>query len=409
MFAVNENYLKLSENYLFSEVGRRVVAFAKAHPGARLVRLGIGDVTRPLAGAVVEALERAAREQEREETFRGYGPEQGYAFLREAIAEHEYAPRGAAVSPDEIFISDGAKCDVGSFQEIISPEAVVAVQDPVYPVYVDSNVMAGRAGSLEPDGRWSRLVYLTCLAENSFQPRLPQKRPDVIYLCSPNNPTGAAMRRGELERWVGYAREQGCLILFDAAYEAYIKEADIPHTIYEIEGAREVAVEFRSFSKRAGFTGLRCAFAVVPAEVAGRDARGRKVPLKGLWARRQATRYNGCPYVVQRAAQATYTPEGARQTGEAIAFYMENARLIREGLARAGLEASGGVNAPYIWLKTPAPLGSWAFFDRLLEEHAIVGTPGAGFGPGGEGYLRLTAFGKREDVAEAMRRLAGAG
>ena len=409
MLHLNENYLKLSGNYLFSEIARRVSAYATTHPETKLIRLGIGDVTRPLVPAVIEALERAVREQGNAATFRGYGPEQGYDFLLEAICAGDFAPLGVSISPDEVFVSDGAKCDVGNFQEILGARARIAVMDPVYPVYIDSNVMAGRAGDLGPDGRWSRLIYLPSTPENGFAPKLPEPRPDVIYLCFPNNPTGAALSKAELARWVAYARENGCLILFDAAYEAFIHEPDVPHSIYEIEGARDVAVEFRSFSKSAGFTGLRCAYTVVPREVTALDENGKRCALNPLWRRRQTTKYNGCPYIVQRAAEATYTPEGRAQTRQVVEGYMENARRIREGLTKAGLRAYGGVNAPYIWLTAPAGLDSWAFFGILLERFGIVGTPGAGFGPSGEGFLRLTAFGAPDDTKEAMRRLAEGG
>ena len=409
MVHVNDNYLKLPGSYLFSEISRRVLAYQAAHPEAKLIRLGIGDVTRPLPPAVIRALHEAVDEQACAKTFKGYGPEQGYSFLIDAIREHDFLPRGIELSGDEIFISDGAKCDVANFQEILGGDSVVAVTDPVYPVYVDSNVMAGRAGELGPDGRWSRLVYLPCTAENNFIPALPEKRPDVLYLCFPNNPTGTTLKRDELARFVEYAREKECLILFDAAYEAFIQEDDVPHSIYEIEGAREVAVEFRSFSKTAGFTGLRCAFVVVPKEVRARDAQNTLRALNPLWNRRQTTKYNGCPYIVQKAAAAVYTKEGQAQIRAAIDGYMENAALIRTGLAESGLQVYGGVNAPYIWLKTPGDMDSWTFFESLLTRLGLVGTPGAGFGPSGEGYFRLTAFGGRETTMEAMRRIREAG
>jgi LL-diaminopimelate aminotransferase len=402
---INEHYLQLQGSYLFSEIARRVRRFQADHPDAGLIRLGIGDVTRPLPPAVVQALHAAVDEMARPESFRGYGPEAGYPFLLDAIAEHDYAARGVTIAPDEIFVSDGAKCDTGNIQEIFSPECVVALTDPVYPVYVDSNVMAGRAGRPAPDGRYDRLVYLPCTAENNFQPALPDRRVDLVYLCFPNNPTGAVITREALQRWVDFARETGAVLLYDAAYFAYIQEADIPRTVYEIDGAREVAIEFRSFSKTAGFTGTRCAFTVVPKEVQGRDQAGNPVHLHALWLRRQSTKFNGVPYIVQRGAAAVYTEEGRQQVSDLIAGYMENARIIREGLTAAGLTVFGGRNAPYLWVKTPAGATSWDFFDRLLNEAHVVGTPGAGFGPSGEGYLRLTAFGRPDHTHEAVARI----
>ena len=409
MLHVNENYLKLPGSYLFSEIARRVSAFQAQHPERELIRLGIGDVTRPLVPAVIEALRNAVDEQAGAAHFRGYGPEQGYAFLRQAIVEHDFVPRGVELGADEIFVSDGAKCDVGNFQELLGPDVAIAVTDPVYPVYVDSNVMAGRAGELLPDGRWSGLIYLPCTAENGFVPALPGQRPDVIYLCFPNNPTGTTLTRGELQCFVNYARENDCLILFDAAYEAFIRDRDIPHSIYELDGARDVAVEFRSFSKTAGFTGLRCAYTVVPRTVTARTAEGKRIPLNPLWNRRQTTKYNGCPYIVQKAAAATLTGKGREQIRSCVKMYLTNAGLIREGLLQSGLAAYGGVNSPYVWLKTPEGLDSWSFFDRLLSRLGIVGTPGAGFGPSGEGYFRLTGFGSPEATASAMQRIAQAG
>lgn len=410
MARINEEYLKLPGSYLFADIAHKVEAFKRAHPETEIIRLGIGDVTRPLPPSVIAALHKAVEEQATPEGFRGYGPEQGYAFLREAIAEGDFASRGVKIDPADIFISDGAKCDLGNFQELFGRESVIAVTDPVYPVYVDSNVMAGRAGTFdEKAGSWSGIVYLPCTAENGFIPSLPVKRPDVIYLCLPNNPTGTALSRADLQRWVDYARANECLILFDAAYEAYIREEGIPHSIYELEGAGEVAVEFRSFSKPAGFTGLRCGYVVVPETVRARSAEGKTVALKPLWNRRQTTKYNGCPYIVQRAAEAVYTPQGRREVRENVDYYMENAATIRSGLQEAGLEVYGGVNAPYIWLKTPGGMDSWTFFEVLLHELGIVGTPGVGFGPSGEGYFRLTAFGSRENTAKAMRRIAEAG
>lgn len=410
MARINDDYLKLPGSYLFADIAHKVEAFKQMHPETELIRLGIGDVTRPLPPSIIAALHKAVDEQATPEGFRGYGPEQGYAFLREAIAAGDFAPRGVEIDPADIFISDGAKCDLGNFQELFGRESVIAVTDPVYPVYVDSNVMAGRAGSLDDKaGSWSDIVYLPCTAENGFIPSLPAKRPDVIYLCLPNNPTGTALSRADLQRWVDYARANECLILFDAAYEAYIREEGIPHSIYELEGAKEVAVEFRSFSKPAGFTGLRCGYVVVPETVRARAADGKMVALKPLWNRRQTTKYNGCPYIVQRAAEAVYSPQGRREVRDNVDYYMENAATVRSGLQAAGLEVYGGVNAPYIWLKTPGGMDSWAFFEMLLHGLGIVGTPGVGFGPGGEGYFRLTAFGSHENTAKAMRRIAEAG
>jgi LL-diaminopimelate aminotransferase len=402
---VNEHYLKLRGSYLFSEIARRVEAFAAAHPEARLIRLGIGDVTRPLAPAVVRALHEAAEEMARADSFKGYGPETGYPFLRELIATHDYGPRGVRVAPEEIFVSDGAKSDTANIQELFAQDCVVALVDPVYPVYVDTNVMAGRTGGPDAGGRYEGIVYLPATAENGFDPAPPARRVDLIYLCYPNNPTGAVLTREQLRRWVEYARASQAVILYDAAYEAYIRDPDVPHSIYEVEGAREVAIEFRSFSKTAGFTGTRCAFTVVPKELAGRTAVGEAVHLHGLWLRRQTTKFNGVPYVVQKAAAAVYSPDGQKQAREAVDFYMENARIIREGLAAVGLAVFGGRNAPYIWVKAPAGLGSWEFFDKLLNEAHVVSTPGAGFGPSGEGYLRLTAFGSREHTEEAVERI----
>jgi len=405
--SVNADYLKLKGSYLFIEIARRVAAFQQAHPDARIIKLGIGDVTRPLPPAVTEAMHRAVDEMASAATFRGYGPERGYAFLAEKIVAHDFAPRGVDLSVEEVFVSDGAKSDTANIQELFAADSVVALTDPVYPVYVDSNVMAGRAGELDDTGRYSRLVYLPCTAENGFRPALPDRHVDLIYLCYPNNPTGAVITRDALAEWVAYARAEGAAILYDAAYEAYIRDASIPHSIYEVEGAKEVAIEFRSFSKTAGFTGTRCAYAVVPEALTAKGPDGSPVALNPLWDRRQSTKFNGVPYVVQAGAAAIYTPEGQRQVRETIGFYMENARIIREGLSSIGLAVYGGVDAPYIWVKTPGGLSSWDFFDRLLNEANVVGTPGAGFGPSGEGYLRLTAFGQREHAEEAVERIRG--
>ncbi|GIW91225.1 MAG: LL-diaminopimelate aminotransferase [Pirellulaceae bacterium] len=406
MVYINENYLKLKAGYLFPEIARRVAAFAEAHPEARIIRLGIGDVTEPLPLAIVEAMHQAVAEMGRRETFRGYGPEQGYAFLREAIAEHDFRARGADVAPDEIFVSDGSKCDVGNLLDIFDLANRVAVLDPVYPVYVDTNVMAGRTGPADNDGRYPGLVYLSATAENDFQPDLPSEPVDLIYLCYPNNPTGAVASRETLARWVDFALQTGAVILFDAAYEAYIQEPHLPHSIYEIPQARQVAIELRSFSKNAGFTGVRCAYTVVPHSVFGRTRDGQRVPLHALWTRRHTTKFNGVSYIVQRGAAAAYTPEGKQQIGALIDFYMTNARLLREGLTRLGWQVYGGRNAPYLWLKTPGGMSSWQFFDYLLERAHLVGTPGSGFGAAGEGYFRLSAFNSRENILEAVERLA---
>src|SRR5215831_348056 len=402
---INEHYLTLKPTYLFSEIAKRVKAFATAHPDAQLIRLGIGDVTLPLAPALVRAMREAVDEMARVETFRGYGPETGYEFLTELIAAHDYGARGVRVATDEIFVSDGAKSDTGNIQEIFATDTNVALVDPVYPAYVDTNAMAGRAGTAGADGRYARLLYLPATAENGFRPPLPDRPVDLLYLCYPNNPTGAVMTRDTLRTWVDYARRHGAVILYDAAYEAYIRDPDVPHSIFEIDGARECAIEFRSFSKTAGFTGTRCAFTVVPKQLQGRSASGEASSLHALWFRRQSTKFNGVPYIIQKAAAAVYTPDGQKEVREAIDFYMENARIIREGLTAVGLTVYGARNAPYIWVKTPPGLGSWQLFDKLLNEAHVVGTPGAGFGPSGEGYLRLTAFGQRAETAEAVERI----
>jgi LL-diaminopimelate aminotransferase len=402
---INDHYLRLKSSYLFTDIAKRVKAFQAAHPDAKIIRLGIGDVTRPLAPAVIRGLHEAVDEMARPESFRGYGPEPGYEFLVELIAKHDYGARGVTVAVDEIFVSDGAKSDSGNFQEIFSVDSVVALTDPVYPVYLDSNVMAGRAGTADDRGRYDRIVYLPCVAENGFHPPFPDRAVDMVYLCFPNNPTGAVLDRAALKRWVDWARRAGAVLLYDAAYESYIRDPDIPHSIYEIEGAREVAVEFRSFSKTAGFTGTRCAFTVVPQDVHGRSASGEPVSLNALWLRRQSTKFNGVPYIIQRGAAAVYTPEGQKQVRATVDYYMDNARVIREGLESAGLTVYGASNAPYIWVKTPPGLTSWDFFDKLLNEAHVVGTPGAGFGPSGEGYFRLTAFGAKEQTHEAVDRI----
>ncbi|HAC80576.1 MAG: LL-diaminopimelate aminotransferase [Candidatus Binatia bacterium] len=406
MARINENYLKLQAGYLFPEIGRRVGAFSKENPKASIIKLGIGDVTEPLVPAVVEAMHAAVDEMATQAGFRGYGPEQGYDFLNETIREHDFAARGVELSADELFISDGSKCDSGNIQEIFGLDNIVALTDPVYPVYLDTNVMAGRSGPAGDDGKYAGIVYMPATAENSFTPTPPDVPVDLIYLCSPNNPTGMAATREQLAMWVAYAKENSAVILFDAAYEGFISNPDIPHSIYEIEGAREVALEFRSFSKSAGFTGTRCAFTVVPKEVMGTTAAGDKVPLNGLWNRRHCTKFNGVSYPVQRAAAAVYTPEGRQQTRKIVSFYMENAVRIREGLADSGFEVFGGVDAPYIWFRTPTGTTSWDFFDQLLTQAEVVGTPGSGFGPSGEGYFRLSAFNSRENVEEALRRIS---
>mgnify|MGYP005969093523 FL=1 len=401
MTKVNQNFLKLPGSYLFSEIARRLSAYTAEHPEAKMIRLGIGDVTRPLVPAVIEAMHKAVDEMGTFEGFHGYGPEQGYDFLREAIAKTDYAARGVDIKPEEIFVSDGAKSDCGNIGDIFGEDNVVAVCDPVYPVYVDTNAMAGRAGEFREElGKWSKLVYMPCVEENGFTPQIPQEKVDMIYLCFPNNPTGAVATREQLKAWVDYANANQAVILYDSAYEAFITQEDVTHTIYEIEGARTCAIEFRSFSKTAGFTGNRCAYTVVPMEL---ERDGAK--LNALWNRRQCTKFNGVPYVVQRGAAAVYTEEGQRQIKETIAYYQENARVIREGLTEAGLTCFGGVNAPYIWLKTPDGMGSWEFFDKLLKEANVVTTPGAGFGPSGEGYIRLTAFGDADATKEAVARI----
>lgn len=405
MALVNENYLKLPGSYLFSEIARRVNQFKVNNPDADIIRLGIGDVTQPLPGAVVEAMKKAVEEMGRPDSFRGYGPEQGYEFLIEKIIENDFKPRGVDLAVDELFVSDGAKNDTANFQELFGINNILAVSDPVYPVYVDSNVMAGRTGTVNDKGQFEKIVYLPCTEENGMKPPFPRTRVDIIYLCFPNNPTGMTISGEELKKWVDYARENKSVILFDAAYEAYIREEGVPHSIFEIEGAREVAVEFRSFSKTAGFTGTRCAYTIVPREVQAYDAQGRAYSLNTLWLRRQTTKFNGVSYPVQAGAAAVFSEEGKKQVRETINYYMENAKIIRQGLAEAGYKVFGGVNAPYIWLKTPGNVGSWDFFDKLMREANVVGTPGAGFGAHGEGYFRLTAFATRENTIRAVERI----
>ncbi len=401
MAKINKNYLKLPGSYLFSEIGRRVRDFSQANPEAKIIRLGIGDVTQPIAPAVIDALHGAVDEMGHAETFRGYAPDLGYEFLRDVIARKDYKARGCEISAEEIFISDGAKCDCGNIQEIFDLSSRIAVCDPVYPVYVDSNVMAGRTGAYNAQtGRFDNVIYMPCTAENGFVPELPKEVPDLIYLCFPNNPTGAVMTKAQLQKWVDYANLHDSIILYDAAYEAYISEPDVPHSIYECEGARGCAIEFRSFSKTAGFTGLRLGYTVIPMDLTAGGER-----LWPLWARRHGTKYNGAPYIIQRAGEAVYSEAGRQQVREQIAYYMGNAKYILEGLRSAGYEVSGGVNAPYIWLRTPGNMTSWQFFDHLLTKAHVVGTPGSGFGPHGEHYFRLTAFGSRESTVEAVDRI----
>jgi LL-diaminopimelate aminotransferase len=403
---INENYLLLENNYIFSEINQRVEKYQKENPDTKIIRMGIGDVTRPLPRAVIDKFSEAVDEMSKASTFHGYGPEQGYDFLIEEIIKGDYTPRGIRLSKDEVFISDGAKCDTGNIQEIFGLENTVAVTDPVYPVYVDSNVMAGRTGPMGDNGRYDNLVYIPCTEDNAFVPELPEKPVDMIYLCYPNNPTGTALSKEQLSVWVNYAKENNSIILFDAAYEAYIQEKNIPHSIYEIEGAREVAIEFRSFSKNAGFTGTRCAYTVVPKEVMGFDIEGNPHSLNSLWNRRQTTKFNGVSYPIQVAASAVYSPEGQKEINESIDYYMNNATIIRDSLSSLGLRIYGGINSPYIWIKTPGDMNSWQFFDLLLNEAHVVGTPGVGFGPSGEGYLRLTAFNTLDNTKEAMKRIS---
>lgn len=401
MVKINENYLKLPGSYLFSTIAKKVNAYIEANPDKKVIRLGIGDVTQPLAPAIIKALHGAVDEMGNAETFHGYAPDLGYSFLRETIADSDYISRGCQIGADEIFVSDGAKSDCGNIQEIFDENCTIAVCDPVYPVYVDSNVMAGRTGEYdEVTGKWSNVIYMPCTAENKFVPELPEKTPDLIYLCVPNNPTGTTLTREQLKVWVDYANQTGAVILYDAAYEAYIAEDDVPHTIYEIEGAKTCAIEFRSFSKNAGFTGVRLGFTVIPKEL----VRGG-VSLHSLWARRHGTKFNGAPYIIQKAGLAVYSEKGKAQLKDQVAYYMRNAKVIYDGLKEAGCEVYGGVNAPYIWLKVPGGMTSWEFFDLLLEEASVVGTPGSGFGPSGEGYFRLTAFGTYENTVEAIERL----
>ncbi len=403
---INENYLKLKSSYLFVEVARREAEFSQANPDADVIKMGIGDVTKPLVPAVVDAFRMAVGEMGDADTFMGYGPEQGYEFLAKAIIENDYNKYGIDLDTSEVFISDGAKCDTGNIQEIFGIDNKIAVTDPVYTVYVDTNVMAGRTGEMQDDGMYEGLTYIKCNSENGFVPELPSEPVDIIYLCYPNNPTGTTLTRDQLKVFVDYAIDNKAIILFDAAYEIFITEDDVPHSIYEIEGAKEVAIEFKSFSKTAGFTGTRCAYTVVPKELIGYDSEGNEVEINPLWNRRQTTKFNGASYPVQRAAEATYSPEGQKQIKEVVDYYMQNAKVIRESLTDIGLEVYGGVSSPYIWVKTPNNMDSWDFFDLLLNEANVVGTPGSGFGPSGEGYLRLTAFNTLENTKEAMDRIS---
>lgn len=406
MIKINENFLKLQDSYLFSTIAKKVSEFQKENPDAKIIKLGIGDVTRPLAKSVITAMQKAVEEMGNGETFRGYGPEQGYEFLREKIVEVDYQKRGIDISPNEIFISDGAKCDCGNIVDIFGINNKVAITDPVYPVYLDTNVMSGRTGNYNSEtGKYDKIIYMSATAGNNFIPAFPEEVPDMIYLCYPNNPTGTTLSKEELAKWVQYAKENSSIILFDAAYEAFITEEDVPHSIYEIEGAKEVAIEFRSFSKTAGFTGLRCAYMVVPKELVGYTENCQEISLHSLWNRRHGTKFNGVSYPIQRAAEAVYSEEGQKEIKENIEYYLENAKTIKNGLKEAGFTVFGGVNSPYVWLKVPDGMTSWEFFDKLLKEANVVGTPGVGFGPSGEGYFRLTGFGTKENTAEAVERI----
>lgn len=404
MAFVNENFLKLPGSYLFAEIAKRRTKFIEENPDKKLISLGIGDVTRPLPKACLDAMHTAVDEMGDIATFQGYPPYEGYDFLLAAIAENDYKKRGIKVELDEIFVSDGAKSDSANIQEIFGLDSIIAVTDPVYPVYVDSNVMSGRTGTYGSNGMWDRIEYLPCHAGNGFVPELPKQKVDLIYLCFPNNPTGMTLKKDQLKEWVEYARKNNAIILFDSAYEAFISETDVPRSIYEIEGAREVAIELRSFSKTAGFTGTRCAYTIIPKELKVKALDGSEHSVNKLWLRRQSTKFNGVSYIVQKGAAAIYTEEGQKQIKETIKYYMDNAAIIREGIKSAGIEVFGGINAPYIWLKTPNGIDSWEFFDKLINEANIVGTPGSGFGPSGQGYFRLTAFGSKENTIEAVER-----
>lgn len=405
MSSINENFLKLPGNYLFSEIAKKVNEYKLIHPEKKLISLGIGDVTRPLPDACIQAMHRAVDEMSKAETFHGYGPEQGYSFLTEAIIKHDFEPYGINLDPSEVFISDGAKSDLGNIGELLREDNSVGITDPVYPVYVDSNIMCGRSGVLDKDGKWSNITYLPCTSENHFIPEIPKHPVDLVYLCYPNNPTGTTLTKEQLKAWVDYALLNDTLLIFDAAYEAYIQEPDIPHSIYEIQDARKVAIEIRSFSKTAGFTGVRCGYTVIPKEVTAKTSEGKRVSLNSLWNRRQCTKFNGTSYITQRGAEAIYTPEGQKQIKATIDYYMGNARIMQEELKQMGFQVYGGINAPYLWVKAPEGMNSWQFFDKLLHNANVIGTPGAGFGPSGEGYVRFTAFGQRENCIEAMRRI----
>ena len=406
MIKINENFLELQDSYLFATIAKKVAEFTKENPDKKVIKLGIGDVTRPIPEAILEAMHKATDEFKKTETFRGYGPEQGYDFLREKIVENDYKTRGVEIDIDEIFVSDGAKCDCGNIVDIFSQDNKVAITDPVYPVYLDTNVMSGRSGKYNKESdKYENIVYIPATSKNNFVPELPKEKVDMIYLCYPNNPTGTTLTKEQLKVWVDYAKENKAIILFDAAYEAFISDEDVPHSIYEIEGAKEVAIEFRSFSKTAGFTGIRCAFVVIPKQLKGYSESGEEISLNKLWNRRHCTKFNGVSYVTQRAAEAIYTEEGKKQVKENIDYYKENAKIIKKGLEEAGYTVYGGVNSPYVWLKLPDGVKSWDFFDKLLTKANVVGTPGVGFGPSGEGYFRLTGFGTKENTIEAIERI----
>ncbi len=406
MIKINENFLELQESYLFATIAQKVAKYSKENPDKKIIKLGIGDVTRPIPQVVLQAIHKATDEQASSETFRGYGPEQGYEFLREKIKEYDYKSRNVDIDIDEIFVSDGAKCDCGNIVDILAQDNKVAITDPVYPVYLDTNVMSGRSGKYDKEtGKYENIVYIPATSKNNFVPELPKEKVDIIYLCYPNNPTGTTLTKEQLATWVKYAKENKALILFDAAYEAFITDENVPHSIYEIDGAKEVAIEFRSYSKTAGFTGMRCAFIVVPKELKGYTKSGEEVSINKLWNRRHCTKFNGVSYIVQRAAEAVYTEEGRKQIKENIDYYKENAKIIKQGLEEVGYTVYGGVNSPYVWLKLPDGMKSWDFFDKLLTEANVVGTPGVGFGPSGEGYFRLTGFGTKENTQEAIRRI----
>lgn len=405
MALINEHYLKLKAGYLFPEIGRRVKEYTQAHPDKKVIRMGIGDVTQPLVPEVVKAFHEGVEEMAKASTFKGYGPEQGYDFLREAIAKNDYQARGVDISADDIFVSDGSKCDTGNIQEVFGHDNKIAICDPVYPVYADTTVMSGKTGVCQDNGYFDGIVYMPCNEANGFIPDLPAQRPDLIFLCFPNNPTGTVATKEVLKKWVDYAITNKCIILYDAAYEAFITDSNIPHSIYEIEGAKKVAIEFRSFSKTAGFTGTRCAFTVIPSDVVAYDSKGQAHPVKPLWMRRHTTKFNGVSYPVQKAAAAIYTEQGKKEVKEVIAYYLENARIMTQSLSEAGYKVFGGVNAPYVWVKTKNGMKSWDFFDKLLSEANVVGTPGSGFGPSGEGYFRFSAFADRANVMEAMDRV----